>query len=101
MGGELVSDAQILVYVLVALLALAGTVGTAVLASRQKGLTDLVGALQKEVAALRDKASDNESRIERLESRDRAWANYVHRLRAHIVAQLPPPPPEWPKDLDV
>ncbi len=95
------TDAQIVVYLLVALLALAGTIGTAVLAARQKGLTDLVGALQTEVTALRDKASDNEQRIERLESRDRAWANYVHRLRAHIVAQLPPPPPEWPAGLDV
>lgn len=95
------SEAQVVIYLLVALLALAGTIGTAVLAARQKGLTDLVGALQTEVAALRDKASDNEQRIVRLESRDRAWANYVHRLRAHIVAQLPPPPPEWPKDLDV
>lgn len=95
------SEAQVVVYLLVALLALAGTIGTAVLAARQKGLTDLVGALQVEVERLRDKASDNEQRIVRLESRDRAWANYVHRLRAHIVAQLPPPPPEWPKDLDV
>lgn len=95
------SEAQVVVYLLVALLALAGTIGTAVLAARQKGLTDLVGALQVEVERLRDKASDNEQRIIRLESRDRAWANYVHRLRAHIVAQLPPPPPEWPKDLDV
>lgn len=95
------SEAQVVVYLLVALLALAGTIGTAVLAARQKGLTDLVGALQVEVERLRDKASDNEQRIVRLESRDRAWANYVHRLRAHIVAQLPPPPPEWPKGLDV
>jgi len=96
-----VSDAQILVYVIVGVLALAGTIGSAVLASRQKGLTDLVSALQAEVASLRDKASDNESRIARLERRDRAWADYVHTLRAHIVAQKPPPPPEWPAGLDV
>ncbi len=95
------SDAQILVYVIVAALALAGTVGTAVLASRQKGLTDLVAALQREVQALRDKASDNESRIARLERRDRAWADYVHVLRKHITQQKPPPPPEWPPGLDV
>ncbi len=95
------SEAQVLIYVIVGILALAGTVGSAVLASRQKGLTDLTERLQVEIAALRDKANDNEARISKLESRDRAWANYVHRLRAHIVAQLPPPPPEWPKDLDV
>lgn len=95
------SEAQVVVYLLVALLALAGTIGTAVLAARQKGLTDLVGALQVEVKALRDKASDNEHRIAKLERRDRAWADYVHRLRAHITAQKPPPPPEWPVGLDV
>ncbi len=95
------SDAQIVVYILVGLLALAGTVGSAVLASRQKGLTDLVSALQTEVQALRDKASDNESRIARLERRDRAWADYVHVLRRHITQQKPPPPPEWPPGLDV
>ena len=94
------SEAQVFIYVIVGLLALAGTVGSAVLSARQKGLTDLVGALQDEVKALRDKASDNESRIEKLERRDRAWADYVHRLRAHIVAQKPPPPPEWPAGLD-
>jgi hypothetical protein len=101
LGGELVSDVQVVVYLLVGLMALAGTIGTAVLAARQKGLTDLVGALQTEVERLRDKASDNEARIARLERRDRAWADYVHQLRAHIVAQKPPPPPEWPAGLDV
>lgn len=95
------SDAQVVVYLLVGLMALAGTIGTAVLAARQKGLTDLVGALQKEVDRLRDKAGDNEQRIEKLERRDRAWADYVHKLRAHITQQKPPPPPEWPIGLDV
>lgn len=95
------SDGTILLGVIVSVIGFAGAVTAAVVAARQKGLTDLVGALQTEVDGLRDKANNNEQRIERLESRDRAWANYVHRLRAHIVAQLPPPPPEWPKDLDV
>lgn len=95
------TDAMVVVYLLVGAMALAGTVGTAVLSARQKGLTDLVGALQTEVERLRDKAGDNEQRIEKLERRDRAWADYVHRLRAHITAQKPPPPPEWPAGLDV
>lgn len=94
-------DAQIVVYLLVGAMALAGTVGTAVLAARQKGLTDLVSALQAEVAATRAEVAENESRIRRLEGRERRLINYVHRLRAHIVQQLPPPPPEWPADLDL
>lgn len=88
------SDGTILLGVVVAVIGFAGAVTAAVVAARQKGLTDLVMALQAEVR-------DNTERIAKLETRDRAWANYVHRLRAHIVAQLPPPPPEWPKDLDV
>lgn len=84
----------------VALLGLAGTIGVAILAARQKGLSDLVTALQAEVSSLRDQVGDNETRIQRLEARDRKWADYVHILRAHIYAQKPPPPPEWPAELD-
>lgn len=88
------SDTQALIYIIVAALALAGTIGTAVLATRQKGLADLAERLQSRVAEL-------DNRLARLESRDRAWANYVHVLRQHIVAQKPPPPPEYPANLDV
>ena len=95
------SDAQVVVTVVVGVLAFVGTVGTAVLASRQKGLTDLTERLQVEIEALRRNVSDNDKRIGRLESRDRAWADYVHILRRHINDQKPPPPPEWPPGLDV
>jgi len=95
------TETQAVVYILVGFMALAGTVGTAVLAARQKGLTELTERLQTEVAALRDVADQNATRIARLEGRERRLINYVHRLRAHIVQQLPPPPPEWPADLDV
>ncbi len=95
------TDTAILVGLIVAILGLTGTVGVAVLTAKQKGLTDLVAALQAEVDKLRDKASDNEARIAKLERRDRQWANYVHVLRRHITDQKPPPPPEWPPGLDV
>ena len=95
------SDAQIVATVCAALLALAGTIGAAILGARQKGLTDLVTALQAEVGALRDEVADNEARIARLERRDRAWADYVHVLRRHITERKEPPPPEWPPGLDV
>ena len=95
------SDAAVTATIVVALLALIGTIIAAVVAARQKGLTDLLTALQAELDATRAEVRDNDSRIRRLESRDRAWANYVHRLRAHITAQLPPPPPEWPSGLDI
>jgi ribulose kinase len=95
------SDAQVVVYLLVGLMALCGTVGTAVLAARQKGLSDLVTAQAKRIDQLEQAAEKRDARIERLERRDRAWADYVHALRKHIEKRLGPPPPEWPADLDV
>ena len=94
------SETQVFVYIVVALLALAGTIGTAVVGARQKGLSDLVTALQSEVDALRSEARNADLRIAKLETRDRAWADYVHKLRAHITDRKPPPPPEWPAGLD-
>jgi hypothetical protein len=89
-----VSDTTILVGLIVAILGLTGTVGVAVLTGKQKGLTELAERLQARVEEL-------DGRLARLESRDRAWANYVHVLRQHIVAQKPPPPPDYPPNLDV
>lgn len=95
------SDAAIILGIIVAVIGFVGAITSAVVATRQKGLTDLVTALQIELEATREEVRGNDTRIRRLESRDRAWANYVHRLRAHITAQLPPPPPEWPAGLDI
>jgi cell division protein FtsB len=95
-----VSDTQILVAAVVGLLAFIGTIGTAVLGSRQKGLADLVTSLQAEVEALRAEARNADIRIAKLETRDRAWADYVHLLRAHITDGKPAPPPPWPVGLD-
>lgn len=88
------SDTAILVGLIVAILGLTGTVGVAVLTGKQRGLTELAERLQARVEEL-------DGRLARLESRDRAWANYVHVLRQHIVAQKPPPPPDYPPNLDV
>lgn len=91
----------------VALFALVGvlfaavvSVVVAVLTGKQKAVVALVEALQSEVESLREQVSDNDARIQRLERRDRQWADYVHILRRHIYDQKPPPPPEWPSGLD-
>lgn len=91
----------------VALYALMGVLFTAVvsvvvvvLTGKQKAVTAMVAALQDEVESLREQVGDNETRIQRLERRDRQWADYVHILRCHIYDQKPPPPPEWPAGLD-
>lgn len=91
----------------VALFALVGVLFTAVvsvvvvvLTGKQKAVSAMVAALQDEVESLREQVGDNETRIQRLERRDRRWADYVHILRRHIYDQKPPPPPEWPAGLD-
>lgn len=91
----------------VALYALMGVLFTAVvsvvvvvLTGKQKAVTAMVAALQDEVESLREQVGDNENRIQRLERRDRQWADYVHVLRRFIYDQKPPPPPEWPAGLD-
>lgn len=91
----------------VALYALMGVLFTAVvsvvvvvLTGKQKAVTAMVAALQDEVESLREQVGDNETRIQRLERRDRQWADYVHILRRHIYDQKPSPPPEWPAGLD-
>ena len=91
----------------VALFALVGVLFTAVvsvvvvvLTGKQKAVSAMVAALQDEVESLREQVGDNENRIQRLERRDRQWADYVHVLRRFIYDQKPPPPPEWPAGLD-
>ena len=84
----------------VAIIALVGVVFTAVVANRQRGTENIISDLRAELAATRAEVAANERRIQALERRDRAWANYVHRLRRYITDQKPPPPPEWPAELD-
>lgn len=95
----------------IALFALVGVVFTAVISvvvasinAKQRETETLaqtlVASLRDELDSVREQVRDNEERIQRLERRDRQWADYVHVLRRHITAQKPPPPPEWPAGLD-
>ena len=106
------SDTAVIVSVVVALLALTGTVVSVLVAKQQKerdalfedrqaAQAEALDNLRREVADLRAKYAEAEARIARLERRDRQWANYVHVLRRHINDRQPPPPPEWPPGLDV
>jgi cell division protein FtsB len=76
------------------------TVIVAVIAGRQRSTESVISDLRAELAATRAEVAANDRRIAALERRDKAWANYVHRLRRHITDGLGPPPPEWPADLD-
>lgn len=95
------SDEVIALFVLTGVLftAITGVV-VAVVTNRQKGFEAIVASLQTELGTLHEQVRDNDVRIAKLEKRDRQWADYVHKLRAHITDQKPPPPPEWPAGLD-
>lgn len=82
------SDTQ----VVVAALALLGVVLSGALAFWQKATSDLVHALQTEVAALR--AEVGEAR-----ARERVAEDYIDVLRQHINERKAPPPPPWPHGL--
>lgn len=82
------SDTQ----VVVAALALLGVVLSGALAFWQKATSDLVNALQAEVAALRTEVGE-------LKSRERLAEDYIDVLRDHINQHKPPPPPPWPHGL--
>lgn len=91
----------------VALFVLAGalftalmTVVVAAMSARQKATDSIIADLRTELTETRAEVKDNDTRIAALERKDRAWANYVHVLRRHIDDGKPPPPPEWPADLD-
>ena len=79
-----------------------GIVGviTAILNNKQKATDSVIADTRAELAATRAEVKENAQRIAKLESRDRAWSTYVHVLRRHITDEKPPPPPEWPVELD-
>ena len=86
------TDVQVFAAILVSLIGLGGAIGAALVGARQKGLSDLVVALGEELERHTD-------RIDDLERRDRAQADYILALREHIIEGNPPPPPAWPQAL--
>jgi uncharacterized membrane-anchored protein YhcB (DUF1043 family) len=94
--SEVIALMALVGVVLAALITLLGVL----LGSRQKATEIVVADLRAELTDTRAEVKDNMARLAALERRDRAWANYVHTLRRHITDELPPPPPEWPVELD-
>lgn len=86
------TDTQVLIAAIVAILALVGTVVSAVVAFWQKATSDLVHSLQTEVAALR-------AELAGYRTREYVADDYIASLRDHIDQRLPPPPPPFPPGL--
>jgi len=85
-----VSDAAVFFGICIAVIGAAGAITAAVVAARQKGLTDLVVALQAEVTSLRAEVGD-------LRDERDVHEEYIDVLRQHIAEQKPPPPPARPR----
>lgn len=49
---------------------------------------------------VQEERAEDRKRIEKLERTQRITIDYVHNLRQHIVEGKPPPPPQWPPELN-
>lgn len=63
----------------------------------------LIDQLQEELGPYRTQMDARMTELEKrnglLVDRNDAYRDLLHKHRAHIWDQLPPPPPEWPEDL--
>ena len=63
---------------------------------------DKADELRREAIAGRaEDAKAHAARVESLERRIRILQDYVDELRAHIADRKPPPPPSWPKEMNI
>lgn len=59
----------------------------------------LIDQLQEEMAAMRGDIAALKTEQNKARRREMIRDNYINRLRDHINAGNPPPPPEWPEGL--
>jgi hypothetical protein len=56
-------------------------------------------AKESEMAAMRSDIADLKAEQQKSKKRERIRDDYINKLRRHIEAGSPPPPPEWPEGL--
>jgi len=63
----------------------------------------LIDQLQEELRTYRDdagrRATEQDARMNRLETNSDGYREHIYDLRSHIWDRKEPPPPEWPKGL--
>jgi chaperonin cofactor prefoldin len=59
----------------------------------------LIDQLQEELSRLGTRIDTLESEQNKAKKRERIRDDYINKLRRHIEAGFPPPPPEWPEGL--
>jgi hypothetical protein len=65
----------------------------------QEQIKDDREAKEKEMASMRADISDLKDEQRKSKRREVIRDNYINKLREHINAGNPPPPPEWPEGL--
>jgi len=65
----------------------------------QEQIKDDREAREKETASMKADIADLKSEQAKSRKRERIRDDYINKLRRHIEAGFPPPPPEWPEGL--
>jgi len=84
---------------IVALISLVGLWFTAKIQHKGRPENALIDQLQEEMTAMRGDISALKTEQNKARRREMIRDNYINRLRDHINAGNPPPPPEWPEGL--
>jgi sugar phosphate isomerase/epimerase len=91
--------AQIAPGVIVAALGFGGAFLTTWIQNKGRPENLLIDQLQEELARHATRIGGLESEQGKAKKRERIRDDYINKLRRHIEAGSPPPPPEWPEGL--
>ena len=83
----------------VALLGMCGMWLTAKIQHKGRPENALIDQLQEEMVSMRGDIANLKSEQGKAKRREMIRDNYINKLREHINAGNPPPPPEWPEGL--
>ena len=84
---------------IVATIAITGAIITNKAQNRGRPENALIDQLQEEMTSMRKDISDLKIEQQKSRRREMIRDNYINKLREHINAGNPPPPPEWPEGL--
>lgn len=85
--------------VIVAVIGFGGAFVTSKIQHKGRPENALIDQLQEEMLAMRKDIADLKTEQQKSKRREMIRDNYINRLREHINAGNPPPPPEWPEGL--
>jgi outer membrane murein-binding lipoprotein Lpp len=95
----MVIDWAIISPTVVGVLGMAGMWLTAKIQHKGRPENALIDQLQEEMVAMRGDISTLKLEQSKAKRREMIRDNYINKLREHINAGNPPPPPEWPEGL--